>query len=152
MAQLFGESRARKFRDRITAFADEFGVQIGFPDRIPSTLRPLAMTEYARDEGVLELLRDELMQAHWLRGEDIESDDTLRVAAVAAGLDADAALAAADAPANLQRLELARQDAFDNMVTGIPTMVMPGGYPVVGCQPWNTVELVAGKVGLARRG
>ncbi len=152
VASLFGASRARKFRDYMRGFAGEFGVDIGDPDRIPCTLRPLAMTEYARDHGALVPVRDALMAAHWLEGEDIESDDVLRHVAAGAGLDAEAALSAADDPAYLGRIADARVDAHDAMVTGIPTLILPGGYPVVGCQRWETVDLVARKVGLPARG
>ena len=38
-------------------------------------VRPLAMTEFARDHGVLDTFRDAVMDAHWHDGKDIESDD-----------------------------------------------------------------------------
>lgn len=149
-AALFGESRARHMAARMEAFAAEFGVDMKLPGRVPFTLRPLAATEFARDQGKLAPFRDALMDAHWLHGGDIESDQDLSAAAATAGLDPDEVLSAADDPAYRDRLQAIRQQAFDNMITAIPTFVF-GGYPVVGCQTYETLSKVVTKLGIPRR-
>ena len=146
----FGAQRVNAFRRRILPFAREFGVELRIPQRIPCTQRALAMTEYARDQGLLHPLRERLMALHWREGQDIESDDTLRAAAAKVGLEASAALAAADDPAYLDRIDATRRQANEMMVTGIPTVLIKS-YPVVGCQRAEVYELVADKVGLRRR-
>ena len=150
VARLFGERRAAKMGGYLANFAREFGVEIAAPPLIPNTLRALAVTEFARDEGRLETFRDATMDAHWLHGKDIESDGDLADLALAAGLDPGQALVAADDPAYRKRLAAARADALDRNVTAIPTFMF-GEYPVVGCQRFDTLALVADKMGVPRR-
>ena len=90
------------------------------------------------------------MDAHWFEDKDIESDDVLREIAAKVGLDPDEAIAAADDPTYLERLDLARCDAREHNVTGIPTIFFDN-YPVVGCQPYNTLALVAERQGFERK-
>lgn len=150
VADMFGEQRAAKMGARMVAFAAEFGVDMNLPERVPCTLRPLAASEYAREQGKLEPFRDALMDAHWLHGRDIESDDDLRAAAETTGLDPDATIEAADASVHREHLASVRNNAFDNMITAIPTFVF-GSYPVVGCQRYETLVKVVTKIGINRR-
>ena len=147
-ADVFGERRVRSFANRLQSFAGEFGVELTQPERIPSTMRALAMTEYARDRGALEPLRDAVMEAHWHRGMDIEADADLRALAAEAGLDAAEALAAADDPGYRGRVKAIRAEAHERMVTAIPTFLF-GSYPVVGCQRYETLQTVLRKLGHA---
>jgi len=149
-AALFGAARAEHMAARMQAFAADFGVTMGLPTRVPFTLRPLAATEFARDHGQLAPFREHLMDVHWLHGGDIEADDELAAAAKAVGLDADDVLAAADDHVYRERLHDIRRQAFDNMITAIPTFVF-GGYPVIGCQSYETLTKVATKLGIPRR-
>ena len=149
LADYFGP-RADRMRERVVAFAAGMGVQLNALDHAPSTIAPLAATEYARDRGALELLRDRLMDAYWLEGEDIESPATLARAGADAGLDGEAVASAASDPAYISRVKSAREQAHDGNISAIPTLVM-GGFPVVGCQRWEVYEMVAEKRGLTRR-
>ncbi len=149
-ADMFGERRAHIMAARMESFAAEFGVTMALPERVPFTLRPLAASEYARDQGKLEAFRDVLMDAHWLHGKDIESDRDLAEAAEQVGISADETLAAADSPAYRNQLKAVREQAFDQMVTAIPTFLF-GSYPVVGCQRYDTLLRVADKIGVAHR-
>jgi len=149
-ADLFGERRASKMAARMTSFAAEFAVEMKLPERVPFTMRPLAASEYARDQGKLEPFRDALMDAHWLYGKDIESDADLSGAAKLVGISPDETIAAADSPEYRGRIARVREQAFDQMVTAIPTFVF-GSYPVVGCQRYETLLKVVTKIGIDRR-
>ena len=148
--ELFGAARAAEYRDYLQRFAEGFGVPIGWPARVPNTRRALALTEFARERGKLEEVRDATMAAHWLEGKNIEAGDDLRAIAVAAGLDADAALAAADDPAYLARVDAARERAHELGVTGIPTFLI-GDRRAVGCQPYEQLRRLAEQAGISRR-
>lgn len=154
LADLFKGRPVGPMHDQLRRFAAGFGVSMRFSERIPNTRRPLAMAEYARDQGKLEPVREGLMDAHWTDGVDIESTDVLRAVATEAGLDADAAIAAADGPAMQARVDALGDEARRWGVTGIPTYFLlpegwvPGGPPlangakpvrIVGCQPYETV-------------
>jgi predicted DsbA family dithiol-disulfide isomerase len=150
VAELFGAERAAEYRDYLQRFAAGFDVPIGWPDRVPNTRRALALTEHARDQGKLEPLRDALMAAHWLGGRDIEADEDLGQIADGAGLAPDAAVAAADDPDFLARVDAAREQAHALGVTGIPTFLI-GERRAVGCQPFAQLARLAEQAGIGRR-
>ena len=66
------------------------------------------------------------------------------------GCDPAEALASANAPVYLERLETARAEAQERMVSGIPAFFF-GDVHVVGCQPFDSLALTAEKNGFARR-
>lgn len=149
-ARIFGPDRTAAMNVYMARFAGDFGVEIGAPDHVPNTRRALAVTEYARDHDRLAPFRDAAMDAHWLRGMDIEADDVLGQLAEEAGLDRAEALAAADDSAYLARLDTERAAAQERMVNGIPVFFF-GDAPVVGCQPYESLALMAERSGFARR-
>jgi predicted DsbA family dithiol-disulfide isomerase len=147
---MFGKERIAQFRSHMKQFAKRFGVPIGDSNRVPNTRRALAMTEYAREQGKLEPLRDNLMEAHFKDGRDIESDDVLGQAAEFVGIDRTEALHAADNPDYLGRIDRAREEATQMQITGIPTLFV-GDTKIVGCQPYETLAAAADRAGIAKR-
>ena len=118
--------------------------------RSPNTRRALAIAELARDQGKLEPWRQVAMDAHWTRGINLEADADLRALALEAGLDPDAAIAAADDPKYLSRIDRRRAEAEDLGVTGIPTFVI-GNRGVVGCQPYEVLAEFVESAGARKR-
>jgi predicted DsbA family dithiol-disulfide isomerase len=137
-------------RARVEEFAAQMGVGLSAPERAPSTVAPLAATEYARDHGALGPMRDRLMDDYWVAGRDIESPEVIAAAAEAAGLDGGAAASAATDPAYVSRVAAAREQAHADNVSAIPTLLV-GGFPIVGCQRWEVYQMVAEKRGVPRR-
>ena len=148
--RLFGLGSGRGFWRRIEACADEFGVDIGRPSRMPNSRRVMAVAELARDHGRIGPFRDAAMRGYWLDDRDLEDDADLADLAEAAGLDAPEAVAASHDPAYLARVMRNREQAFERMVMGAPTFLF-GRAPVVGCQNYDTFALVAERAGAARR-
>lgn len=149
LSAYFGR-RAETMRARVETFASGMGVAMKAPSHAPSTIAPLAATEYARDHGALIPMRDGLMDAYWIDGLDIESSEVLAEIATAADLDGAAVASAAVDPVYLRRVAAARDAAHDNNVTAIPTLLV-GDFPVVGCQRWEVYQMVAEKLGLPKR-
>lgn len=149
LSDYFGR-RAATMRARVESFADSMGVELHAPEHAPSTVPALAATEYARDHGALEPMRDRLMDAYWLDGRDIESPEVLAELGSAVGLRGDEVAAAATDAAYVSRVAAAREAAHDNNISAIPTLVV-GGFPIVGCQRWEVYEMVAQKRGVPRR-
>jgi predicted DsbA family dithiol-disulfide isomerase len=151
LSALFPAARVPAVKEQLRQFAARFGVEgIVHPDRIPNTRRVLAMAEYARARAHLDAFRRAGMEAHWLHGKDLESDDDLRAIAESVGLDGAAALAAADAPAFLAQVDAKQEEARRDGVTGIPTFFI-GDVRVVGCQPYEVLEEAAVRAGAPRR-
>lgn len=145
----FGERRAAAMAARVESFAAEIGVPLNAPAHAPSTVAPLAASEYARDRDALEPMRDRLMDAYWVDGRDIEAPEVIAECAAAVGLDGSEAASAASDPAYISRVEAAREQAHDANVSAIPTLLV-GGFPIVGCQRWEVYEMVADKLSLPR--
>lgn len=148
---MFPEPGRSVMLDQLRGFAAGFGVEFGSgPARIPNTRVPLAATEWARDQGALSRFRDRLMQAFWLRGQDIEDGAVLRETAEACDLDPEQAVAAAHDPRYLARVDAATTDARERGITGIPTFVL-GRLPVIGCQSYEHLAHAAERAGALRR-
>jgi predicted DsbA family dithiol-disulfide isomerase len=104
----------------------------------------------AREEGRLDAFRVAAFDAYWRRGRGLESDEDLAALAREAGLEARAALAAAEDPAFLSRVDAARREASAAGVTGIPTFDL-GETRIVGCQQYEVLAEAARRAGARRR-
>lgn len=137
-------------RERMTEFAEEFGVAMMIPEHMCNTRRALAISEYAREQGRLEAFRDAATQGYWTRGMDLENDEDLAKIAESAGLDPGAALQASTSDAYVLEVLQNRQLGIEEMVTGVPTLFI-AGMPVVGCQRYETFARVMERAGVPRR-
>jgi predicted DsbA family dithiol-disulfide isomerase len=151
LSALFPGTDLNVLHARTREFAAQFGVT-GFepPNRLVNTRRALAVAELARDQGVLAKYRQAAFDAHWRRGQNLEDDGLLRALAQNAGLDPAAALAAADSPEYLGRVDARQLQAKRDGVTGIPTLNV-GDQWIVGCQPFESMARVVERAGVPRR-
>lgn len=134
----------------VRSFAEGFGIRDLVPPAVlPSTRRALAVAEHARDAGRLGPFRAGAYDAYWRRGQDLGSDAVLAAVAREAGLDPDAALAAAADPAIGARVEAGRVAAVAEGVTAIPTLDV-GPTRIVGCQPYEVLAAAARRAGAGR--
>ncbi len=141
--------------EAMLGYVRSFAAGFGIPDLVPpvrlaSTRRALAVAQHARDVGRLDAFRAVAFDAYWRKGHGLESDEDLAAIACEAGLDPDAALAAARAPAALARVDAARRAALEAGVTGVPTFDI-GPTRVVGCQRFEVLAEAARRAGAKRR-
>lgn len=151
LTSLFPGVDLRALHQRTRSFAAGFGV-VDFepPDRLHNTRRALAVAELARDRGQLAAFRRAAFQAHWREGKNLESTDDLASIAVSVGIEAAEAVAAADDPALLARVDARQADARAAGVSGIPTFQL-GPIRVTGCQPYDVLARAAEQAGARRR-
>jgi predicted DsbA family dithiol-disulfide isomerase len=142
----------------VKSFAAGFGIRdLRNPERLASTRRALAIAQHARDAGKLDRFRAAAFDAYWRQGRDLSRDEDLARVARAVGLEPGAALAAADDPGALSRVDAARRAAREAGVTGVPTFDFApaeGARPVarvVGCQPYEVLSDAARRAGARRR-
>ncbi|MBI2857523.1 MAG: DsbA family protein [Chloroflexi bacterium] len=149
--QVFPAGRIKEMRGYLKTFAAGFGIHdMNSPERLPNTRRALAIAEHARDKGRLGEFRAAVMEAHWKKGADIEEDGVLRGLAEAAGLDPEEALAAADAPEYLRRVDEARAEAGRAGIDGVPAF-LAGAQRVAGCQRYDMLSGMVVHAGGMRR-
>lgn len=135
ITDLFPADRVEAMRVPLRAASARMGVAMKEPDHIPNTRRALALCAQAQAAGALQAARDVLQDAYWVHERDLEEDAVLAEAARAAGLDADAAVAACDAPAWQERVAQMRAEGQRWGVTGIPAIfLLPEGWTVEGRQ------------------
>lgn len=151
LTELFRGAHLPALHERTKAFGERFGVR-GFqpPDRLRNTRRALAMAEHAREHGVLDAFRKAAFDAHWRRGKDLEADADLREIAASVGLEPTAALAAADDPVVLERVDSRQAQARQKGVSGIPTFDFEN-LRVSGCQPFEVLADAARRAGAKPR-
>ncbi|HEY4187096.1 MAG TPA: DsbA family protein [Polyangia bacterium] len=151
LERLFPGRPLAQMHEGTKRFAARFGVTgLEPPSRLQNSRRALAIAELARDVDRLEPFRQTAMNAHWRQGKDLENDADLAAIATAAGIDPARALAAADDPALLARVDTRQADARAQGVSGIPTFVI-GTEMVVGCQPYEVLAAAAARAGIAAR-
>lgn len=151
LSELFPGVSLPSLHDRTKRFAAQFGVTgLNPPNRLQNTRGALAAAELARDAGRLEPFRREAMDAHWRRGANLEAPADLHAIALAAGVDAEGALAASQDAALLARVDEKQAEAKQNGVRGIPTFLF-GTERVVGCQPYEALAAAALRAGAKRR-
>ena len=151
LTQLFPGAHLPSLHDRTRRFGSQFGVSdFDPPDRLVNSRRALAIAEFAREQNVLEPYRHAAFDAHWRRRKNLEAEADLRELASSVGLDAGAALAAADDPAYLDRVDEKQADARAQGVSGVPTFFF-GTVRVVGCQPYEALARAAETAGAKRR-
>ncbi len=129
-------------RQEVKALAARLGVPLGSVRRIGSSRGILAMAEFAREQGRLDAFRREALDAYWCTGADLADAAQLRCIAQRAGLEPESALAASRAEEYRARVVAQREEALDQGVTGVPAFVF-SGYPLLGCQPYETLARVA---------
>jgi predicted DsbA family dithiol-disulfide isomerase len=151
LGALFPGVNLKAMHERTKRFAAQFGIT-GFdpPDRLQNSRRALAIAEYARSQGKLEPYRRAAFDAHWRDGRNLELNADLEAIAETVGLPVDDALAAADDPAYLDRVDEKQAEARTQGVTGIPTFVF-AKTRIVGCQPFEVLADAAERSGAVRR-
>jgi predicted DsbA family dithiol-disulfide isomerase len=105
----------------------ELGVEIHLPRYQPRSTLPLAACLWAADAGQLRPFRRALYEAFFCEGSDISSDAEIARAAERAGLERDAAVAAAYSPAMIGRLGEIRAEAEAQTVRGVPSVLTADG-------------------------
>ena len=111
----------------VYARARSLGIEIHLPRYQPRSTLPLAVCLWAGEQGRLREFKHALYEAFFCEGEDIATDRELARAAGRAGLDPDAAVAAAYSADRFARLREIRADAEAAGVAGVPSLLTEDG-------------------------
>lgn len=102
------------------------GIEIHLPRYQPRSTLPLAACLWASEHGRLREFKHALYEAFFCEGEDIATDHEIARAAARAGLDPEAALAAAYSADRFARILEVRREAEATGVRGVPTVLHDG--------------------------
>ena len=119
-------AKARWMMQDMTMWARYLGLPFRVPSRFPMiTLRPqraLAAVELTADAGAVPAFALALFRAYWGEDQDVTAEPVIAAAARAAGLDADAVLAAIDAPETKDQLRATTDEAIRRGAFGAPAL------------------------------
>ena len=107
--------------------AQELGIEIHLPRYQPRSTLPLAACLWAGEQSRLRDFKHALYEAFFCEGEDIATDREIARAAERAGLDPDAAVAAAYSPELFARIAEIRREAEVAGVRGVPALLTGDG-------------------------
>lgn len=143
--------RSEAVQAQVNQTARRFGLPgLQIPARINNSRRALAVAEWAREQGKLLAFREAATEAYWHRGENLEDPDVLAKLAEHAGLPAEGAREAMDAPKYQARLDALAAEGRAAGVRGTPTVFI-GNIRVAGCQPYEAFADAARRAGVKPR-
>jgi 2-hydroxychromene-2-carboxylate isomerase len=121
--------KVRYLVEDVRRLAKDHDLPLGFPPAAdPDWVVPHSAFVYAEEHDAGPALAMALMDPRWSRGEDAASEDVMRGAALGAGLDADALLAASADPARHDALrERIRRNYDERGLFGVPMFVLSDG-------------------------
>lgn len=127
LLQVRGDHLRTDWTENVYRRALERGVEIHLPRYQPRSTLQLAACLWAGEQGRLRDFKHALYEAFFCEGEDIATDAEIARAAERAGLDPDAAVAAAYSPERFDRIREIRREAEGGGVRGVPTLVTAAG-------------------------
>jgi predicted DsbA family dithiol-disulfide isomerase len=128
--------------------AREAGLEMVSPEVIAYSRWALEATEYARQQGQLEVFHRTVFRMYYGEGQDIGQWAVLRAAAEAAGLNPRAMQAAVEAGEFTQVLDKHIQQAVEWGITAVPTYIVGDEYEIVGAQPYAVFEQAMTRLGV----
>jgi predicted DsbA family dithiol-disulfide isomerase len=127
LLQVRGDHLRTDWTDNVYRLAQERGIEIHLPRYQPRSTLPLAACLWAGEQDALRPFKHAIYEAFFCEGEDIAIDYEIARAAARAGLDPDAAVAAAYSHERFARIREIRQGAEAAGVRGVPTLVTDDG-------------------------
>lgn len=148
LVDVFGPAAAPRLQMTLQHLQErtrELGLPLRPPTHLYNTRRALRLSEYAREQGRMEQLHSLLFGAYFAEGQNLDDDGVLAAAAVGAGLDLDAALAAAGREEYDERINQAMAQARSLGINSVPTFIINNRYKVVGAQPYEDLLAIVRK-------
>jgi predicted DsbA family dithiol-disulfide isomerase len=127
LLEVRGDHLRTDWTENVYRLALERGIEIHLPRYQPRSTLPLATCLWAGEQGALRAFKHALYEVFFCEGEDIATDREISRAAARAGLDPDAAVAAAYSHERFEQIRAIRAVAEAEGVRGVPTLVTEDG-------------------------
>lgn len=130
------EAEGRRMGDRMTLIAKEVGLDYDFDKTIPAnTFLAHQLIHFGAHHGRQDEMKERLMAAYYLEGQDLNAVDTLVRLAAEIGLDAAEARRELLAGTYADEVRRDEYEAQQIQVRGVPFFVFADKYAVSGAQP-----------------
>lgn len=136
---------------RLVAFMVEEGLEYGDRTHTYNSRLAQELAVWGDEAGVTDTLHDALFRAYFVDARNISDIDVLVDVASAADLDGTEARAVIEDRRYRGVVDAQWDQARSVGVTGVPTFAVEG-FGVVGAQPYETLEALMSRVGVAKRG
>lgn len=121
------EAKGEWFFKDMERFAERYGVPFKKnPFFIINSLPLMRGALWAEEEGRIEDHNELMFKACWVEGRDLNDPDVIMATLRKGGFDADAAVAATQSSEIKKRLIEVTQDAVDQGIFGVPSMIVSG--------------------------
>jgi predicted DsbA family dithiol-disulfide isomerase len=149
LLEVRGDHLRTDWTENVYRLAQERGIEIHLPRYQPRSTLPLAACLWAGEQSSLRPFKHALYEAFFCEGEDIATDREISRATARAGLDPDAAVAAAYSHERFEQIRAIRAVAEAEGVRGVPTLVTEDGeshWGMGGLQRYLTGEPLVPRV------
>jgi len=126
--------------DPLREMADEAGLPMVVPDRIPSSRRALEAAEFARSHERYELFHHVVFRKFYGEGQDLHDWNVLRAAAEEADLDPDAMEEETAGGLFSATVDDVSNQAKSLGITAVPAYVLGQRYAIMGVQPFEVFQ------------
>jgi predicted DsbA family dithiol-disulfide isomerase len=134
-----GEERARQLIDHVTAVAAESGLEFRLERaRRANTLDAHRLLWFAAAHGCQGEVKEALLRAYFVDGENVADHDTLARIGTSAGLPADVVAGFLDSDAGIGEVRELLGRAAAAGITAVPTYVIDGKWSIPGAQDPDT--------------
>ena len=117
---------------------EPFGIAFGNVTLLSNSHMSLAAGEFARECGKFEAYHEAIFNIYFTQARDIGHWDSVREAAVAAGIDTAALKKNLDEKRYEHRLAAVTDEAHRSDISSAPTFIINNHYVIVGAQPVAT--------------
>jgi len=143
--------RGRAYSDHLRAYAAEAGITLASNRWIANSHRALEFAEFAREDGLFEVVHNALFEAYFERKRDIGDVDVLCAIAAECGLDAARFRAEALLGRYAELVDRTTAVARQQGVTSTPTMIFDDRVAVTGAQDYLVYQDLLRRLGAERR-
>jgi predicted DsbA family dithiol-disulfide isomerase len=126
--------------DHLREMADEAGLPMVVPDRIPSSRRALEAAEFARKHERYKQFHHIVFRKFYGEGQDLHDWNVLRAAAVEADLNPDAMEEETAGGLFVAAVDDVSNQAKSLGITAVPAYVLGQRYAIMGVQPFEVFQ------------
>jgi predicted DsbA family dithiol-disulfide isomerase len=127
----------------VRRLAEEIGVEMKMPNKLPNSHMALLGGEVARESGVFEKYHSAVLSAYFQQSKDIGDLDILSEIAEGAGMDGGYFREAVSSGKHADALGASLQEAHTLGLTGVPSFVFSNGGVIIGAQPYELLKRAA---------
>ncbi len=140
-------SRAKQMNDRVTAMAQEVGLQYDFDKAIvANSFDAHRLSHFAKSHGKQDAMEERLFKAYFTEGKNTADHETLIGIAVEVGLNGDEVRAVLSGTEYTEAVNNDIDQAHRIGVHGVPFFVFNNTYAVSGAQPAEVFLQVLEKI------